>query len=200
MDELKVSGIQQKQSTSDAGKEDIGHGTLASDPAVTEQNGDLEESKDVAEVAKEAIEFLDTESYIRELTNAIECHMSLRQIPNVLLHDEAPRETVRRMMEILIQKDEKWLNEEAGNDTRILFFSSALRRLAGFKVDYDVNATMEELKRQRFNESFLGAIVAALPEITLDIEHLGKHLTSDLHGAQNPSSLEDIVSDMDLGR
>ena len=179
MDELKNAGSAQRQSVRSAQRE--------------------AEEEDIHQVATEAVGALDNASYVHDLTNALECHLDLQQICDALQQDRNVRETIRRMMEILIQKDQEWLNEEAANDMRVFFFILVLNSLTESKVDYDKQTAMEELEKHRHDENFLDAIVAALPEVIPDIERFGTYLRSNLSGAQNPPTGEDVLDDINMG-
>ncbi len=88
-----------------------------------------------------------------------------------ILAAEKPQEEIQRMIEILIQRDDEWVEKEAGNDGRVLFFidyfyqthpgyENRLKVGVPFPKSKDV---VQQLREKRFDKKFANEVVAKIP-------------------------------------
>ena len=83
-----------------------------------------------------------------------------------LLEATHPAEELQRMADILLQKDEEWIDSESGSDYRLVLFHEYLRKdLTGSDTLFDARVTLEKLRAYRSNYEFHLGVAKELPAL-----------------------------------
>ena len=125
--------------------------------------------------------FAPSELDTQHLTLARETLSALADINSLIDYIEfsdEPEGAVRILVEILLQKDEAWMQNESGNDIRAVFFY--------FYFDSKTNnshpaikTVLALLQSSRTDPAFLSDVVATLPEISKQF----KSINADIHSS-----------------
>ncbi|MEK7531221.1 MAG: hypothetical protein AAB573_05145 [Patescibacteria group bacterium] len=90
---------------------------------------------------------------------------------NRIEKSESPEDEIRRMRDILIQKEDTWVKEEGKNDIRYVLFS--------LFYNHD-RQTMENLRSQRMDKEFSKNILKSLPAVRTKLQGFLKMASRDL--------------------
>ena len=83
-----------------------------------------------------------------------------------LLEATHPAEELQRMADILLQKDEEWIDSESGSDFRLVLCHEYLRKgLTGSDTLFNARVTLEKLRAHRSNDVFHLGVANELPAL-----------------------------------